>query len=129
MKLEGFRVIDLSRFLPGHPNIVVENMPTAGGIQASNFLYNSAPRDGSSEAFNADDWMEPKEQRRVDDFIIYGMSAATQAMRDANWNPKTYEEETKPVLSFYGKKLVHVINADQSPAKVLSDILKYAVKK
>ncbi len=42
---------------------------------------------------------------------------------------KTYEADTKPVLKFYGKKLVHVIDADQSPAKVLSDILKYAVKK
>jgi adenylate kinase len=41
---------------------------------------------------------------------------------------KTYESETKPVLKFYGKKLVHEINADQSPAKVLSDILHYAVK-
>ncbi|HEX7653924.1 MAG TPA: nucleoside monophosphate kinase, partial [Verrucomicrobiae bacterium] len=42
---------------------------------------------------------------------------------------KTYEAETKPVLNYYGKKLVHVINADQSPAKVLADILKHAVKK
>jgi adenylate kinase len=42
---------------------------------------------------------------------------------------KTYEKETKPVLKFYGKKLVHTIDADQSPAKVLSDILHYAVKK
>jgi 3-oxoacyl-[acyl-carrier-protein] synthase II len=51
------------------------------------------PRGGAPDAFNPDDWMEPKEQRRVDDFIIYGMSAATQAMRDAKWEPKTYEEE------------------------------------
>src|SRR5882757_8053476 len=58
------------------------------------------PRDGSSEAFNPDDWMEPKEQRRVDDFIVYGMSAATQAMRDANWNPKTYEEEIETGVLF-----------------------------
>ena len=42
---------------------------------------------------------------------------------------KTYESETMPVLKFYGKKLVHEIDADQSPAKVLSDILHYAVKK
>ena len=33
--------------------------------------------------FNADDWMEPKEQRKVDDFIIFAMSAATQALADA----------------------------------------------
>ncbi len=41
---------------------------------------------------------------------------------------KTYEAETKPVLNFYGRKLVHNIDADQTPAKVLSDILKHVVK-
>jgi adenylate kinase len=41
---------------------------------------------------------------------------------------KTYEKETKPVLKFYGKHLVHRIDADQSPAKVFFDILKYVVK-
>lgn len=38
---------------------------------------------------------------------------------------KTYERETKPVLDFYGKKVVHRINADQAPAKVLVDILRH----
>ncbi|MGH7953742.1 MAG: adenylate kinase family protein, partial [Limisphaerales bacterium] len=42
---------------------------------------------------------------------------------------KTYEKETKPVLKFYGARLVHKIDADQSPAKVLADILRYAAKK
>jgi len=41
---------------------------------------------------------------------------------------KTYEKETKPVLKFYGRKLVHKINADQTPVKVLADILRVAVK-
>ena len=40
----------------------------------------------------------------------------------------TYEKETKPVLQFYGRKLVHNIDADQSPVKVLSDILRHALK-
>lgn len=40
-----------------------------------------------------------------------------------------YESETKPVLNFYGSEIVHHINADQSPAKVLADILQYAAKK
>ncbi|HEY5344812.1 MAG TPA: nucleoside monophosphate kinase [Verrucomicrobiae bacterium] len=53
---------------------------------------------------------------------------------DANLNIirerlKVYEEETMPVLNFYGRKCVHHINADQSPAKVLSDILHIAAKK
>jgi adenylate kinase len=40
-----------------------------------------------------------------------------------------YENETKPVLKFYGRHLVHRINADQNPAKVLADILRHATKK
>jgi adenylate kinase len=40
----------------------------------------------------------------------------------------TYEQESRPVLDFYGKKVVHRINAEQSPAKVLFDILKNVVK-
>ena len=41
---------------------------------------------------------------------------------------KTYEKDTKPVLNFYGNHLVHRIDADQTPAKVLSDILRHIVK-
>ncbi|HEY4414317.1 MAG TPA: nucleoside monophosphate kinase [Verrucomicrobiae bacterium] len=40
-----------------------------------------------------------------------------------------YDKETKPVLKFYGRHLVHRINADQEPAKVLADILRHATKK
>jgi len=40
----------------------------------------------------------------------------------------TYEKETKPVLQYYGRKLVHNIDADQSPVKVLSDILRHTLK-
>jgi 3-oxoacyl-[acyl-carrier-protein] synthase II len=53
------------------------------------------PRSGAPDAFNADDWMEPKEQRKVDDFIIYAMSAATQALKDADWAPKTPDEQNE----------------------------------
>ena len=45
-------------------------------------------------AFKADRWMEPKEQRKVDDFIVFAVAAATQALADAGWAPKTYEEQT-----------------------------------
>jgi 3-oxoacyl-[acyl-carrier-protein] synthase II len=49
--------------------------------------------DGSDGTFNPDDWMEPKEQRKVDDFILYGMAAAVQAVRDAGWdNPSEAEK-------------------------------------
>jgi 3-oxoacyl-[acyl-carrier-protein] synthase II len=49
--------------------------------------------DGSNGTFNADQWMEPKEQRKVDDFIIFSMSAATQALNDAGWHPKTPDDQ------------------------------------
>ena len=48
--------------------------------------------DGSDATFNPDQWMEPKDQRKVDDFIIYAMCAARQALDDANWHPSTEEE-------------------------------------
>ncbi|MEY3004928.1 MAG: hypothetical protein RLZZ491_2104 [Pseudomonadota bacterium] len=44
--------------------------------------------DGQNGTFNPDDWMEPKEQRKVDDFILYGMAAAVQAVEDSGWMPK-----------------------------------------
>src|SRR6202795_1708344 len=48
--------------------------------------------DGSNGTFNADQWMEPKEQRKVDDFIVFAMCAARQALDDANWHPATEED-------------------------------------
>jgi 3-oxoacyl-[acyl-carrier-protein] synthase II len=48
--------------------------------------------DGSDGTFNPDQWMEPKDQRKVDDFIIFAMGAAKQALDDANWHPATEEE-------------------------------------
>ena len=43
--------------------------------------------DGTGGTFNPDDWMEPKDQRKVDDFILYGVAAAVQAVRDSGWVP------------------------------------------
>ncbi len=51
--------------------------------------------DGSEGTFNPDQWMEPKEQRKVDDFIIFAMGAAKQALEDAGWKPATYEDQIK----------------------------------
>ena len=49
--------------------------------------------EGSNGTFNADQWMEPKEQRKVDDFILFGMAAAKQALDDADWHPQSYEDQ------------------------------------
>jgi 3-oxoacyl-[acyl-carrier-protein] synthase II len=48
--------------------------------------------DGTDGTFNPDQWMEPKDQRKVDDFIIFAMCAARQALDDADWHPATEEQ-------------------------------------
>ncbi|HTQ14135.1 MAG TPA: beta-ketoacyl-ACP synthase II [Rhizomicrobium sp.] len=51
--------------------------------------------DGADGTFNPDRWLDPKEQRRVDDFISYGLCAAEQAVADSGWEPKTEEERCR----------------------------------
>ncbi|MFN3746190.1 MAG: beta-ketoacyl-ACP synthase II [Hyphomicrobiaceae bacterium] len=51
--------------------------------------------DGTGGSFNPDQWMEPKEQRKVDDFIIYAMAAAEQALTDAGYAAKTPEQQER----------------------------------
>ena len=51
--------------------------------------------DGSDGTFNANDTMAPKEQRKVDDFIIYAMAAADEAMADSGWKPETHEDQIR----------------------------------
>ena len=50
---------------------------------------------GSEGTYNPDDWMEPKEQRKVDEFIVYAMAAAEQALADAAWKPEKYEDQIR----------------------------------
>ncbi len=53
----------------------------------------SIPRGTYAEGrYNPDDWMEPKEQRKVDDFIVYAMAAADQALNDADWHPQSADD-------------------------------------
>jgi 3-oxoacyl-[acyl-carrier-protein] synthase II len=49
--------------------------------------------DGSNATFNADQWMDPKDQRKVDEFIVFAMAAAKQALDDADWHPKTPDDQ------------------------------------
>ena len=51
--------------------------------------------DGSDGTFNANDWMEPKDRRKVDDFILYGIAAAHQAVTDAGWMPEDEESRLR----------------------------------
>jgi 3-oxoacyl-[acyl-carrier-protein] synthase II len=49
--------------------------------------------DGADGTYNPDDWMEPKEQRKVDPFIVYAMAAADMALEDADWHPETDDDQ------------------------------------
>ena len=51
--------------------------------------------DGANGTYNPDQWMEPKEQRKVDEFITYAMCAATQAIEDSGWKPTSYEDRIR----------------------------------
>ncbi len=54
------------------------------------------PRGSLSEGkFNPDDWMEPKEQRKVDDFIVYAMGAADLALADSGWKADTQDKQVR----------------------------------
>jgi adenylate kinase len=73
--------------------------------------------------------------KKVDNLVVRLQRRALKENRldDANIDVirsrlETYERETKPVLEYYGKGLVHKIDADQRPHKVLFDILKHTVK-
>ena len=50
--------------------------------------------DGTNGTYNPDQWMEPKEQRKVDEFIVFAMCAARQALDDAGWRPTSHEDQT-----------------------------------
>ena len=51
--------------------------------------------DGTGGTFNQDDWIETKEARKVDDFIIFGLAAATQAVKDSGFVPESEDERCR----------------------------------
>jgi 3-oxoacyl-[acyl-carrier-protein] synthase II len=62
---------------------------------ATKIACNVVRGDGSDGTFNADAWVDAKEQRRIDDFIVYGLAAAQQAVTDSGWQPKDEEERCR----------------------------------
>ncbi|SEM44211.1 3-oxoacyl-[acyl-carrier-protein] synthase II [Loktanella fryxellensis] len=51
--------------------------------------------DGSNGTFNPDTYMEPKDQRKVDTFILFGMAAAQQAVEDSGWMPTERSDQER----------------------------------
>ncbi|MGH6990641.1 MAG: beta-ketoacyl-ACP synthase II, partial [Stellaceae bacterium] len=59
-------------------------------------IAGQVPRgDTGSGLFNVDDWVPPKDQRKMDDFIIFAMAAAEQAVTDSGWKPETEEDRER----------------------------------
>ncbi|MDQ2089048.1 beta-ketoacyl-ACP synthase II [Marimonas arenosa] len=51
--------------------------------------------DGSDGTFNPDDWCDAKERRKIDNFILFGLAAAQQAVHDAGWMPEDEEDRLR----------------------------------
>ncbi len=82
------------RILAGQSGAATISRFDAGHL-ATDYACEVPLGDGSNGTFNADDWMAPKERRKVDDFILYGMAAADQAVADAGWTPEDEESRVR----------------------------------
>ncbi|MGI9415881.1 MAG: beta-ketoacyl-ACP synthase II [Hyphomicrobiales bacterium] len=81
--------------------------------------------DGSDGTYDPDQWMEPKEQRRVDEFIVYAMCAAVQAIEDSGWKPEAYEDQIRSgvmigsgIGGLIGIEQTSLILAEKGPRRV-----------
>ncbi|HEV2695659.1 MAG TPA: nucleoside monophosphate kinase [Verrucomicrobiae bacterium] len=114
----------VGRFHPENDTLVLDGIPR--NVAQAKILKNTLDvtavfymRSSDEEKLVARIQRRAVKENRLDD-------ANLKVIRD---RLHVYESETKPVLKFYGRKLVHNINADQSPAKVLVDILRHVAKK
>ena len=62
---------------------------------SSNDSPADSPENLAKGAFNADDWVPRPEQRRMDEFIVFALAAAAQAIEDSGWETKDEEEKTR----------------------------------
>lgn len=81
--------------------------------------------DGSNGTYNPDDWLEPKEQRKVDDFIVFAIAAAEQALSDAAWKPEAYEDQIRSgvligsgIGGLQGIEKTSLLMADKGPRRI-----------
>ncbi len=82
------------RLIAGRSGIKAIQSFDVGDLPAK--IAAQVPRGETSEGyFNADDWVSPKEQRRMDTFIVYALAATEQAVADAGWKPEDEEERLR----------------------------------
>ena len=81
--------------------------------------------DGSAGTYRSDQWMEPKEARKVDEFIVFAMAAATQALDDADWHPSSQQDQEETGVLFgsgiggiWGIYEASMILAERGPRRI-----------
>lgn len=86
--------VSWSRLLAGRSGACeISKFPTEGFATK---IACEVPRgNGEDGTFNADAWFDPKEQRKVDDFIVYAVAAAKQAVADSGWEAKTEDDRCR----------------------------------
>lgn len=103
----------LSKHIPGHPKIVAQSMPGAGGLKAANFAYNVMPKDGSSLYMPVDSMiisqlLRPKKVKfQADKFTWLGTVIQTNAVivvrSDAGINTLSDLKKKQVVMASSGK--------------------------
>jgi 3-oxoacyl-[acyl-carrier-protein] synthase II len=83
-----------TRLLDGQSGAGTITRFDAGNL-ATNYACEVPYGDGSDGTFNPDDWMQAKDRRKVDDFILYGVAAAEQAVLDSGWLPQDEEGQER----------------------------------
>lgn len=84
-----------TRLIAGESGIRIIDEFEASDIasQIAGIVPKTKDENPSDGAFNADLYVEPKEQKKMDKFIHFAMAAAQEALEDANWAPQ--DEESK----------------------------------
>ena len=80
-----------TRILDGQSGAGTITSFDASGL-ATDYACEVPRGDGTHGTFNPDTYMAPKDQRKVDDFILFGVAAAQQAIEDSGWMPTQDEE-------------------------------------
>lgn len=82
-----------NRLIQGHSGIRLVDTFDTSDFPAK--IAGLVPLGTDAGQFNADTYMPPKDQRKVDTFIVYGVGAASQAVEDAGWMPESEGERRR----------------------------------
>jgi adenylate kinase len=112
----------IGRFHPGQDTLVLDGIPR--NVRQAEFLKDTL---NVTAVFLLKSMDEEKLVQRIQRRAIKENRLDDANLEVIRQRLRVYEQETMPVLNYYGGTVVHQINADQSPGKVLADILRFAV--